>query len=141
MCRWVLADPMPAGAHVAPPVPLLPTFLPLKHLGLDVRAIQGTNPAVLVFVPADRMVSASSVTEELVLVLPRLHRVSRSLPTRRHLWDPHAALLSCLLGAVQGCSVPSPRHVEQHRASWSWSQVLLKHSSPQLWYPHQQCWA
>lgn len=94
MCRWVLADPTPAGAHVAPPVPSLPTFLPLKHLGQDVRAVQGTNPALLVFVPANSMVSASSVTEELVLVLPWLHRVSHSLPTRRHLWDPHAALLS-----------------------------------------------
>lgn len=71
---WVLADPTPTVGHTAPPVPSPLAFLPLKHLGQNVWAVRGTNPAA--FSPADRMVSASSATRELVPVLSQLHRVS-----------------------------------------------------------------
>lgn len=143
---WVLADPTPTVGHTAPPVPSPLAFLPLKHLGQNVWTVRGTNPAA--FSPADRMVSASSATRELVPVLSQLHRVSHPLSPL----GPTGPPVELIPPPCRGCPVaggcaewlsalaPARGAAPSQLHCCGWSQVLLKHTSPQLWHPHQQGW-
>lgn len=134
--RWALAWPHTSWGSHCPPVPSLPTFLPPKHLGQDVRDIQRTNPALPVFIPVDCMVSGSSAMCQFP---PPSHPPLPLGPT----CPPARGRCPVTEGCAGMLGVPSPPHgaAQSLLHHWGWSQLLLKHSSLQLQHPHQQCWA